>query len=130
MTTALDNEILPEVLSILDEYGATAKFYISAPGTYDSIQGEFIPGIVTEYPDIKVIPPFKADKKYGIAGVETGNNVTEKETLVSGIAGNSAFVPTMDNTVFELNGEKWHVDKVSSIYSGDNIALYLLYVWK
>lgn len=120
MSTDLDREILPEVVSVLEEFGATGIFTTYPARTYDKIAGKMELGAPVIFADQKVIPPYDA------AFMMKDDSSIQKGDMVTGIAGNCGFLPEASFTTLEIKGAVWNTVKVKPIYSGDDIALYLL----
>ena len=121
--TALDDEIVPEVDSTLDEYGITASFSY-ASGAYDADTGAIAAGTTT-HSGVIVSPPSAVSVE--LVGTTAGG---AKEAIQSGdlevyTKGSAAlgFDPQPGWTL-TIGSIAYHVVAVLPYQSGDVIAAY------
>lgn len=122
--TILDKKFLPKALRLIDRLGKTVVFKTYPDATYDPETGETVPGDPVNYSK-KVIPPYAYEQKY-LDGdtVQTGD-------MQSGIAAlGLEFTPEPSVTTVVIDTEEWNIVNMMPIYSGQQIALYLLQLRK
>ncbi len=119
MTTEFDLIFVPLAFELIDEFGKTVVVTeVDVPSSYNPKTG-----LVTEDPithTIKIIPPDMFKKAF-VDGdlIETGKHVT-------GFAAQGlAFTPRNGMTL-DLDGEIHTETVMKPIYSGDEIALYIM----
>jgi len=121
--TELDIELLEDVFDIIDEFGKTVTFWVYGSESYDPATGKNTTGDVTEY-DKKVIPPYSVDLKY------VNGDVIKAGDMLSGVpAKDIEFTPERGIKV-SIDSGIWAIQRVSPIYSGEWIALYLFQLRK
>ena len=117
--TELDTELLEDVYDIIDELGKTVTFWAYGSDTYDPTTGKRTTGDATEY-DKKVIPPYEIALRY------VDGDVIKVGDLLTGVpAKDIEFTPIKGMSV-TIGDDIWSIVRVSPIYSGERICLYLL----
>jgi hypothetical protein len=106
MSTDLDTELLPEVLSLIDEIGVTVTFTLSSPVAQDTDKGS-ITGIPLSYSH-KVSPPSIDDD---------GNKVVY-------LAGSGVLFTPEEGIKVAFSAYNTMIAKVKPIYSGDDVAAW------
>ena len=119
MATALDTKLRAVALRLIDDYGQDAIFVVPTTSTYDPDTGATTETGPTEYTE-KISPPrgYKANMIDG--------NVVQRGDTVSGIA----FRYGIEETGLEVRltdaEEVWRIVGVQEIFSGEQIAVYVL----
>ena len=121
--TELDLELLDDVYDLVDEIGKTVTFWVYGAATYDPATGKETTGDATQY-NKKVIPPYEIELKY------VDGDVVRTGDMVSGVpAKNIQFAPERGIKV-TIDSAVWEIQRVSPIYSGERICLYLFQLRK
>ena len=121
--TELDTELLEDVYDIIDELGKTVTFWVYGSDTYDPTTGKQTTGDVTEY-DLKVIPPYEIGLHY------VDGELIKVGDLLTGVpAQDIEFTPERGMRV-TIDNDIWLITRVSPVYSGEWICLYLLQLRK
>lgn len=120
MTTEFDTIFVPLAQELLEEFGTTVILKEREPvGSYDAKLGRTVAPVQREF-TIKIIPPDQFRQFY------TDSDLTEQSNMRSGFAAKDLeFTPT-NGMILILKGEEWKDTLFSPIYSGDEIALYLM----
>lgn len=117
--TDLDDEIVPEVVAIIDEFGAAAALTVESEVVYDTNNME-VSKTSTSH-SIKMVPPYPAKKDKVPSGVDY------RKALYT-------LVYPSDDYTFESNSlityrsEQYRVVSSSDIASGDSIAAVELWL--
>lgn len=121
--TELDEELLDDVYDLIDELGKTVTFWLYGAVTYDPTTGKETTGDATQY-NKKVIPPYEVELKY------VNGDIIKIGDLLSGVpAKNIQFTPERGIKV-TIDSAVWEIQRVSPIYSGERICLYLFQLRK
>ena len=124
MTTAFDDEFVPLALEMIEEDGKSVIFKTYPAAAYDPASGETVVGSVTSSSE-KVIPPFHYEEKY------INGDTIQLGDMQTGIAASGlAFVPDPSITKVVIDSAEWTIVNMNSIYSGEEIALYMLQLRK
>ena len=122
-STVLDDELLEAVYDIIDEFGKIVTFWIYPDQDYDPTIGENTLGDPTQYSK-KVIPPYQINLKY------VDGKLIKLGDLLTGIAAQDIeFTPTLKMKI-TIDSNIWTIININPIYSGEQIALYLLQLRK
>lgn len=121
--TELDDELIPEVVSLLDDLGKAVTFRTYPSRTVNESTSEVTLGTPTDY-SVKVSPPYQAMRKI----TEDGRAVQVEVSRIivptgSGTADALAFTPELNQPVL-YDGKTGYIVGLDSIYSGDLIAAY------
>lgn len=121
--TELDEELLDDVYDLIDELGKTVTFWLYGSANYNPATGKQTTGDVSPY-NKKVIPPYDVELKY------VDGDVIRIGDMVSGLpAKNIQFTPERGIKV-TIDSAVWEIQRVSPIYSGERICLYLMQLRK
>lgn len=121
--TDMDEEMAEAVEEILTELGKILEYKVSSTDDYDASAGTIATGIVSSHFE-KSIPP------YQVALGQVDGTTIQIGDLVTGIAGQGlTFIPEKNMTVV-IDGQVWKIAELGPIYSGEQIALYLLILRK
>lgn len=121
--TVLDDILVPEVLSVIEEYGVEVDFIVPSTEAYNPTTGETIEGGSTTYTE-KVSPPAEYSIRYvGMGGIRAGDN------YVILPASGLAFTPIQDMEVV-IGSDTWQVVHITEYHSGASIAAYQLLLRK
>lgn len=122
--TELDEELLPLAGELIDEYGAEIGFGVITPGEYDTATGKSNP-VVDQTKPLKAL-------------IESAATINRPGTLIEGALYRLTLAavhlprepkPRQDKAI--VNGEVLTVlDPISKIYSGQEVAIYLVQVGK
>lgn len=117
MATSADTAFRALGLSLINSYGTSSVYVHKAGGTYDpnttSMTGATT---TTATPKVFIGSPSKADLRAGVLA-------EEKTCLLAGAAVD--FYPKPTDTI-TVDGETYKVRPVTAIYSGDQVALWIL----
>ena len=118
--TALDRKFVPKVLSMIEKYGKTVEIKIYTDAVYAPTTGETTLGAYTRYVK-KIIPPYPYEQKY------VDGDIIKQGDLQTGIAGSGlGFTPEPGLTKITIDSLIWSIVNMQPIYSGEQIALFLL----
>jgi hypothetical protein len=121
--TELDEELLDDVYDLIDELGKTVTFWLYGSDSYNPATGKQSTGDATQY-NLKVIPPYEVELKY------VDGDLVRIGDLVSGVpAKNIQFIPERGIKV-TIDSAIWEIMRVTPIYSGEWICLYLFQLRK
>jgi len=121
--TELDEELLDEVLEIIAEFGKTVTFWTYGSDDYSPTTGKRTTGDATQY-NKKVIPPYEVALKY------VDGDLIQMGDMLSGVAAKDIeFTPAKGMRV-TIDGGIWVIQRVSPIYSGEWICVYLFQLRK
>lgn len=118
MTTALDAEIVPMALEVVDLYGQNAVFTVPATKDYDATVGLTTETSPTDHTK-KVTPPEPYDKRW-----VDGDLIQQNDVRIYLPASWLSFTPEKGMLVTLLTTEKFRIVGVKPIYSGEDIAIY------
>ena len=121
--TELDEELLEDVYDIIAELGKTFTFWVYGSDTYNPATGKQSTGDATPY-DLKVIPPYQVELKY-----VNGDLIKAGDLLSVVPAKDIKFTPERGIRV-TVDSAVWVIERVSPIYSGEWICLYLFQLRK
>ncbi len=116
MSTALDIRLLPKVLEIIERMGKTVTFHVPSGEVYDPIARQTTSTITNI--NKKVSPP----DKYGVKFID-GTQILAGDNYVILPASGLTFTPRSGHNV-TVNGLKWGIVSVESIFSGEDICAY------
>ncbi len=124
--TELDDELVPEVLALIDEFGMSVQFEVLTSQDYDSTTSHTVevPTWVTR----KIIPPDDVE-----IGQIDGDIIKEGDQVSYVAASGLTFTPLV-NQLLDLNsqsgdddlGDVWTVVKVGPVRTGQSVAMYKL----
>lgn len=121
--TELDTDLLEAVEDIIDELGKTVSFWVYGSASYDVATGKQTTGDATEY-EKKVIPPYEMELRY------VDGDVVKIGDVMTGVpAKDIEFTPEKGMSV-TIGSDIWVITRVSPIYSGEMICLYLMQLRK
>jgi hypothetical protein len=121
--TELDEELLDDVYDIIAELGKTVTFWLYGSDSYNPATGKQSTGDATQY-NLKVIPPYEVELKY------VDGDLVRIGDLVSGVpAKNIQFIPERGIKV-TIDSAIWEIMRVTPIYSGEWICLYIFQLRK
>lgn len=122
--TEMDTEFVPLALEMIEEFGKTVEIKIYPDAVYDVVQGETTVGDYVRYVK-KIIPPYPYEQKY------INGDIIQMGDLQTGIAGSGlGFVPEPGLTTITIDSTVWKIVNMKPIYSGEQIALFLLQLRK
>lgn len=118
--TALDNELIPTTLAIIEEFGKTVNFIIPSDSLYIRETGEAFNAGPRTFPH-KVSPPdsFEAARIDGIL-------IQATDARVYLPSGGLEFLPIKDRQQVKMDSQLFTIRNVKPIYSGEQIACYEL----
>lgn len=120
MTTPLDDSLLPAVLSLLSTLGKTLTYRVrSASGGYDPTTGGSTGGAPVEHA-VKSLPPYLASDVVG------SSDLIRKSERATGIAGSGAPFTPREGIEVDIDGERFVVEAVEPVYSGEQVALWVM----
>lgn len=120
MSTALDNTLTAAALRLIALYGQDAVFADPATKTYDPTTGLTSEGSVTSHTE-KVTPPEPYDKRW------TDSDLIQQDDVRVFLAASGLdFTPFKGQLVTLLTTEKFRIENVKPIYSGEDVAVYEL----
>lgn len=122
MPTELDDELVPEVQALLDEYGVPALL-IGEEHAVDPVTGFIItPAPAPENQSVRVTPPYPAQQRWWKTDVITR---TRMQSLIA--AQRLTWPPKNGHTVTLHNSTiKYAITEVAPIYSGELICAYMV----
>jgi len=122
--TELDQDFVPLATELIDEMGKTVVFKTYPDAAYDEVEGETDLGDVVSYTK-KIIPPFNYDQKY------IDGEVIKVGDMQTGIAGQGLeFTPEPGLVEVIIDEQTWNIVNMMPLYSGEQIALFLLQLRK
>lgn len=116
--TALDDKLVPKILSLIDKFGKTAVFTELTTNTYDPATGTV--STVEVNHNRKMSPPSDYDLRY------VDNDLIkmgDAQTMVA--ASGIPFTPVQAMKV-AFDSNDWHIVTVSPVYTGNIIGAYKL----
>lgn len=121
--TDLDDEMIPEVYSIIQELGKTAVFHNYTEEFYDPATGDRAQGNPTNY-SLRVIPPYAYELKY------INGDIIKVGDMQSGVAASGLEFTPRQGMKVTIDSTVWQIVRTNPIYSGERIALYMLQLRK
>lgn len=112
--TELDDDLVPETLALIDEFGITATFAVDS-GSFDPATSAWTPGVANV--NRKVSPP--GPKQVLVEGTRVEKTITY--VAASGLS----FTPTIGMQV-TIDGRAFKLTEVTAIYSGALVCAYEL----
>ncbi len=119
--TQLDDQLLPEVKAIIDEFGKSVVFEELTLSEYDPTTGAATEGGPNTY-TVVVTPPDKV-KQYLV----NGETIQVGDSVIMMPAQDAEFTPVVDQAV-TIDTVDFKVVKVEPIYSGDLIAVWTIFL--
>jgi hypothetical protein len=116
--TILDDIIPDKVVAILATYGKDTTFYVDTDPVYSPATGSVTSSGTTAYV-IKASPPYPYKRQY-----INEDTIQEGDVQVL-IAPQTAWAPT-NGQKFVISGQAFRAVSVEPIYSGDDVAAYLV----
>lgn len=117
--TELDDALVPVALELLTDLGASATFTVDG-GTYNRTTGDFTSS-PTDY-TANISPPFPAQEKY-----VNGDTVRESDLMCVVAASGLQFTPDV-GLVVTFKSQKYRITRVNTIRSGEQVAIYQLFL--
>lgn len=121
--TKLDIKMRAKVVSVLNKLGKILTFWIYPAGSYDPATGDYTSGDAQQY-NMKAIPPYAFEIKY------IDGDVVRLGDLQTGIAAKNIEFTPQPGIKVTINSELWAVLRVAPIYSGEQVAMYMLHLRK
>lgn len=122
--TELDEEFVPLATEMIDEMGKTVVFKTYPDASYDEVEGETTLGDVISYIK-KIIPPYNYDHKY------IDGDIIKVGDMQTGIAGQGLeFTPEPGLIEIIIDEQTWKIINMMPLYSGEQIAMFLLQLRK
>ncbi len=119
----LDIEMALVTLELLEEFGKTVQFTIDSEGVYDQSESEFSEASPVYYAK-KIVPPDKYDKEF------VDGDLIRANDLQTGVAGDGLEFELTPGTLTRIHvtidTEVFKIVKVQPIYSGEQVAIYML----
>jgi hypothetical protein len=119
--TDLDTELIPEILSIINEYGKTVIFETWTSKVYDPTTGSITKDGATDHSH-KVSPPEGYETKY-----IDGNLIQVGDRKIYLPASGLEFTPKAGIQVL-IDDVKWKIKKVDEIFTGEQKGLFEIQV--
>ena len=118
--TEFDREFVPLALEMINEFGKVVAIKYYPDAAYDPTIGETSEGDFTSYTK-KVIPPYPYEQKF------VDGDIVRAGDVQTGIAGSGLeFVPEPGLTKIIIDTLVWNIVNMKPIYSGEQIALFIL----
>ena len=122
--TAFDDEFVPLALEMITEDGKSVTFMTYPLSLHDATTGRTTLGRETNYTKF-IIPPYAYEEKY-----INGDTVKSGDMKTGVAASGLGFVPNPSETKVIIDSVEWSIVNVNPIYSGEQIALYMLQLRK
>lgn len=119
MPTKIDTKLRNAVQKVISKLGKPLVFEIPAAGQYDPHEGDVIRGASESF-TARSIPPYKAKDMFDLS------DALKRSERVTGVAAQGLEFTPAENVKVTIDGEKFIIDIVEPIYSGEQVALYLL----
>ena len=124
--TALDDDLVPVALALIDEFGLDATFTELAPQAYDPATGTVTDGPETVYTR-KISPPDPDVYKY------VPPDIAKEGDAVTFVAGSGLLFtpkPTSDTAdlLVDIQGDKFRIVSVQRIRSGEETAAWMMHL--
>lgn len=117
--TALDLEVVPEVLEAIDEHGIIATVTEVPLTSYNPITGVRVYGTPVVYSP-KVTPPNKYEE-----GFVDGTLILEDDEVVYAAGSGLGFVPKEGRKLtLKVRAKNWKVIQLAATYTGEQVALW------
>lgn len=121
MATVLDTKIVSKIKAVLDKYGTDARFQGNATYTYNHATGENEAAGAAIDTTVKAAPPYE----YSSFEVDDKNILRQDlKTIIRG-----DFAPEQGQTC-TIAGTMFKIIHVEPVYSGDDVAAYMLQLRK
>jgi hypothetical protein len=124
VATALDTKLRAAALRIIAAYGQDVVFVVPATSTYDPATGATTETSPTEYTE-KISPP-RGYKATMIDGDIVRRGDRQAYLAASGLS----FTPKANAQEVRMGTEVWKIVGVQEIYSGEQIAVFVLQMRK
>ncbi|RKY09813.1 MAG: hypothetical protein DRP56_02105 [Planctomycetota bacterium] len=122
--TEMDETFVPLAVEMLDEFGKAAVIKTYPDGAYDPTAGETVVGDMVSYAK-NIMPPYPYEQKY------IDGDVIQVGDLQTALAGNGLeFTPEPGLTVIVIDTLEWNIVNMMPLYSGEQIALFMLQLRK
>lgn len=116
--TALDDELVPAVLTTINTVGKLLTYKFKASGSYDPLKADVVRGNPTSY-DRLSIPPFAGKDMFGLT------DSLRKSERVTGVAASGLeFTPVPGMSVI-IDSVTYRCQVVEPVYSGEQVCLWL-----
>lgn len=120
MSTTLDIEAALAALELIDENGKAVSFVHNASATYSPSTGKVTGGSPAPF-NKKIVPPYPYEQKL------VDGDVIRVDDMRTGVAASGlGFTPERMKTTVTIDSRIWTVVNVQPIYSGEDVAMYLL----
>ena len=116
--TELDTELLEDVYDIIDEFGKVVTFWVYGSAVYDPLTGKETLGDATQY-NLKVIPPYSVELRY------VDGDLIKAGDMLSGVPSKDILFTPVKGMSVSVGSDIWTIERVSPVYSGEWICLYL-----
>jgi hypothetical protein len=113
--TELDDDLVPETLALIDEFGLDAIFTIDA-GTFDDTTSTWTPAPTIS---IRKVTPPTLERR------QSGGGVLVETTISYVAAKDLPFTPAVSMLV-SIDGREFRLTNVQAIYSGSLVAIWKL----
>jgi len=117
--TALDTKMLAKAIKIINKLGKTVIFTMYPAASYDATTGKTTQGDSVSYSK-KVIPPYDVELKY------VDGDLIKVGDMLSGVAASGIEFTPANGAMVTIDSQVWEIVRVSPVYSGEQVALYLL----
>lgn len=125
MTTAMDAIFVPMAIALLTDLGIVAQLSSVTLGKYDGFTGVKAPDVTTVQ-QVMVSPPFPSEQ-YSPDGAITETrfeDVYMSTVLIDGVT--ALTPPDISGDTLTIAGGVFPVRKVGTLYSGDDVAVYIV----
>jgi hypothetical protein len=120
MSTELDIEAALAALELINENGKAAVFSNYTAATYSVSTGKVTAGSPATF-NKKIIPPYPYEQKL------VDGDVVRVDDMQTGVAASGlGFTPERLKTTVTIDNKIWTIVNIQPIYSGEDVALYLL----
>ena len=117
MTTALDDELLPEVLAIIDELGKSVSVAVTTGAASVPSTGAVSEGTTTSY-TVKATPPSPYESKF-----VDGDLIRAGDSRIFLAGQDLAFTPNAGQRI-TIDSDQWLAVSVNAIYSGELVCVW------
>lgn len=117
--TALDTEMRQVAFDLIDEFGKTLTYNMNLADTFDPATGGVTAGSPASV-NRKSIPPYKYEDQY------IDGDLIRVGDMQTGVAALGLTFTPEKQMVVNFDNLNWDVKAVNPIYSGTQIALYIL----
>jgi len=123
-STELDEEFVVLATEMIAEMGKTVVFRTYPDASYDAVEGVTTLGDMLSYTK-KVMPPYAYKQKY------IDGDVIQAGDMQTGIAGQGLeFTPEPGLIEIVIDEQTWNIVNMTPLYSGEQIAMFLLQLRK